>query len=86
MSLTLSPSTTIAGGEVGDPQKLPAGPPQQSLVRQDNPPALKRWRKWSLFGCSCLLLFLLQFDMASVAVALPVRTLADQERLNNKRR
>lgn len=34
---------------------------------------LPRWRKWALFACSCLLQFLLQLDMAAVAVTLPVR-------------
>lgn len=34
---------------------------------------LPRWRKWSLFACSCLLQFLLQLDMAAIAVTLPVR-------------
>lgn len=29
-------------------------------------------RKWALFVCSCVLSFLLQFDMAAVAVAFPV--------------
>lgn len=33
---------------------------------------LSKGRKWSLFACSCLLQFLLQLDMSSVAVTLPV--------------
>ena len=36
---------------------------------------LAKWRKWALFACSCLLQFLLQLDMAAVAVTLPVRWL-----------
>lgn len=45
---------------------------KSSPDRQDLPP-LEKWRKWSVFACSCLLQFLLQLDMASVAVTLPVR-------------
>lgn len=50
----------------GNTQSPPTDGSQQSLFK-----AVK-WRKWSLFACSCLLQFLLQLDMASVAVALPV--------------
>ncbi|ROV94340.1 hypothetical protein VMCG_08652 [Cytospora schulzeri] len=32
---------------------------------------LPKWKKWALFACSCLLQFLLQLDMAAVAVTLP---------------
>lgn len=40
--------------------------PQQDLTN------LAVWRKWSIFVCSCLLQFLLNLDMAAVAVTLPV--------------
>lgn len=33
---------------------------------------LPKWRKRALFVCSCALTFLLQFDMAAVAVTIPV--------------
>jgi MFS family permease len=33
---------------------------------------LPRWKKRALFACSCLLQFLLQFDVAAVAVTIPV--------------
>lgn len=33
---------------------------------------LPKWRKRALFVCSCVLPFLLQFDMAAVAVTIPV--------------
>lgn len=72
-SLSSPPVTSpICTGKPGDecPDGDAQGPPtdgsQHSLLK------VAKWRKWSLFACSCLLQFLLQLDMASVAVALPV--------------
>lgn len=42
------------------------------LREREDLSGLRQRRKWSLFACSCLLQFLLQLDMASVAVVLPV--------------
>lgn len=41
---------------------------QESKILLNLPP----WRKRALFACSCVLPFLLQFDMAAVAVTIPV--------------
>ncbi|KAJ0122635.1 hypothetical protein J7T55_003150 [Diaporthe amygdali] len=46
------------------PTAFAADQERQSLT------TLPKWRKWSLFACSCVLQFLLQLDMAGVAVTL----------------
>lgn len=45
---------------------------KRCLPEREDLSRLGRRRKWCLFACSCLLQFLLQLDMASVAVTLPV--------------
>lgn len=49
------------------PTAFAADQERQSLT------TLPKWRKWSLFACSCVLQFLLQLDMAGVAVTLTVK-------------
>lgn len=60
-----SSSTTVVD------QESPSGSDSPYLQVQ-NFTKLPPWRKWSIFACSCLLQFLLNLDMASVAVTLPV--------------
>ncbi|KUI62702.1 hypothetical protein VP1G_09828 [Cytospora mali] len=50
-----------------------ANPKTRALQEREDLSTLPRWRKWALFSCSCLLQFLLQLDMAAIAVTLPVR-------------
>lgn len=79
------PDTEAANSSVAanDPYKL-AGTPSNGCLTASNTTAqlltseredlsgLDRWRKYCLFACSCLLQFLLQLDIAAVAVSLPV--------------
>lgn len=46
---------------------------REPLLQRENLSKIRTWRKWSIFACSCWLQFLLNLDMAAVAVALPVR-------------
>lgn len=71
------PKTSGVMAVVGNSESF--GLEEIPLTELTHPPAehedlsgLSKGRKWSLFACSCLLQFLLQLDMASVAVTLPV--------------
>lgn len=53
-----------------------AEPTTEQVDQTDQEPKillnLPKWRKWLLFACSCVLAFLLQFDVAAVAVTFAV--------------
>lgn len=85
MTSTLAPETLVPGPSGSSPPPK-ATTNRRSILAQAAYPSndeklnpqqedltkLAPWRKWSIFACSCLLQFLLNLDMASVAVALPV--------------
>ncbi|KUI70160.1 hypothetical protein VM1G_05744 [Cytospora mali] len=54
-----------------DPGSSWANPKTRAIREREDLSTLPRWRKWALFSCSCLLQFLLQLDMAAIAVTLP---------------
>lgn len=84
MSNTSHTSTEIASGpkshdeeaEIGTPATRSEPPPPDQVDKTDQGRdtlfSLPRWRKQAIFACSCTIALLLQFDMAAVAVILPV--------------
>lgn len=56
----------------GPLEDIPLNEPEKPFPEREDLSGLGKGRKWALFACSCVLQFLLQLDMASVAVTLPV--------------
>lgn len=84
---SIAPTTLVVEERVAEKEKPkeeapsvnvhpePTEPGAETSNEKEDLSALPKWRKWALFACSCLLQFLLQLDMAAVAVTLPVRSL-----------
>lgn len=71
-SATVVPSTSNSSSSAGIQDTHMRDDEKGAAVQVGDLSRLAVWRKWSVFACSCLLQFLLNLDMASVAVALPV--------------
>lgn len=75
---SITPETTLNTIAPPTPNGDETGPHAPDARPQPTPPQidqeknllrnLPRWKRQGLFACSCLLPFLLQFDMAAVAV------------------